>query len=118
MNLNKDDFLALVEHAPLVSIDLIVRDSDGQVLLGFRRNEPAKNSWFVPGGRIYKDERIEAAFQRISSTELGHSQAIEDAHFLGVFQHFYSTNFAENGKFGTHYVVLAYELTFKRSHSA
>jgi colanic acid biosynthesis protein WcaH len=111
MWLDPEKFLAVVEHAPLVSIDLIVRREDGRVLLGKRRNEPAKGCWFVPGGRIHKNERLEAAFRRISLAELGTPCAAGDGRFLGVFEHFYAANFAEKPGTGTHYVVLAYELT-------
>jgi len=55
MRLGREEFLEVVERAPLVSIDLIVRRGDGLVLLGRRTNEPAKDFWFVPGGRIYKN---------------------------------------------------------------
>jgi hypothetical protein len=43
--------------APLVSIDLIIRDNADRVLLGLRNNEPAKGYFFVPGGIILKDCR-------------------------------------------------------------
>ena len=36
---------------------------------------------------------------------------IEEARFLGVYEHFYPTNYLGRTGFGTHYVVLAYELT-------
>ena len=36
---------------------------------------------------------------------------IEEARFLGVYEHSYPTNRLERAGFGTHYVVLAYELT-------
>jgi colanic acid biosynthesis protein WcaH len=110
MFLEKEDFVQIVKHAPLVSIDLVVRDVDGKILLGLRTNEPAKNFWFVPGGRIRKDEPLDKAFYRISGEELGLPLKIGDSRLLGVFEHFYSTNFAEEPGFGTHYVVLAYEL--------
>jgi colanic acid biosynthesis protein WcaH len=111
MRLGRDEFLQVVERAPLVSIDLIVRRSDGRILLGKRTNEPAKGCWFVPGGRILKDERLQGAFRRICHDELGVPFDLSTAHFLGVFEHFYSTNFAGKPCVGTHYVVLAYELT-------
>jgi colanic acid biosynthesis protein WcaH len=110
MQLGRAEFLEVVERAPLVSIDLIVRREDGGVLLGMRSNEPARGCWFVPGGRIHKNETIEAAFRRICADELGLEAALATAKFLGVFEHFYSTNFAERPGFGTHYVVLAYEM--------
>jgi colanic acid biosynthesis protein WcaH len=39
--------------------------------MGWRENEPAKRTWFVPGGRIRKDEKIADAFERIIRTETG-----------------------------------------------
>ena len=108
--LSRSDFKTVVQLAPLVSIDLIIRDPEGKVLLGRRNNEPAKGSYFVPGGRILKDERIQDAFARILKTEVDCEAAFVDARFLGAFEHFYETNFANEPGFGTHYVTLAYEL--------
>jgi colanic acid biosynthesis protein WcaH len=90
---------------------MIVRSADGRVLLGRRNYEPAKGCFFVPGGRITKNETLAAAFSRISLAELGAEKKIREARFLGVFEHFYPTNRLERAGFGTHYVVLAYELT-------
>jgi colanic acid biosynthesis protein WcaH len=91
-----------------VSIDLIVRNEDGQVLLGKRTNRPAKGCWFVPGGRVRRNERIVNAFERISGTELGIPLTLKNADFLGVHEHFYDDNFLGEEGIGTHYVVLAY----------
>jgi hypothetical protein len=48
--ISEDKFSYIVRCAPLPSLDLIIRDSDRRVLVGFRTNEPAKNYYFVPGG--------------------------------------------------------------------
>nr|WP_250885578.1 GDP-mannose mannosyl hydrolase [Shewanella jiangmenensis] len=88
---------------------MIVQNSDGQILLGLRNNRPAKNSWFVPGGRIRKDEQLEEAFGRLVSEELGRALSFKDAIFKGVYQHFYQDNFSTED-FSTHYIVLAYTL--------
>ncbi len=103
-------FIEVVKNSPLVSIDLIVRNAQNEVLLGLRNNEPAKNYWFTFGGRIYKNERIAQAFQRIVEEEIGIDVDITDAQFVGVFEHLYGENFAQEPGFGTHYVVLAYEV--------
>jgi hypothetical protein len=58
MLLNRSDFHSVVRLAPLVSIDLIIRNARGEVLLGLRNNEPAKGLFFVPGGIIRKQERL------------------------------------------------------------
>lgn len=110
LNLKPDDsdFLEVVGATPLVSIDLIVRDGEGRMLVGMRRNEPAKGTWFVPGGRIRKDETLARALARISEWELGVPLHANDVRFAGVFEHFYATNFAEVDGVSTHYVVLAY----------
>lgn len=107
--LDLETFKNVVAHTPLISIDLIVENSEGKILLGRRTNEPAKGYWFVPGGRIYKDERLSEAFERITQAELGSIYAMEDAEFLGVYEHFYDNSFAD-AKISTHYVVLGYRL--------
>ena len=107
--LEKERFAQIVAHTPLVSIDLIVKNSRGEVLLGKRMNEPAKGYWFVPGGRIYKNETISQAFSRIAESEIGQEEAIENAKFLGAYEHFYENSFCSE-HISTHYVVLAYEL--------
>jgi colanic acid biosynthesis protein WcaH len=101
-------FLDVVRNTPLVSIDLVVHDRDGRILVGRRVNEPAKGTWFVPGGSIRKDETLAAALARISEGELGVTLTPEDVRFAGVYEHFYDTNFAEVDGVSTHYVVLAY----------
>ncbi len=102
-------FKTVVESTPLVSIDLIVRNVKGEILLGKRRNRPAQGYWFVPGGRIYKNENIAQAFKRLTSTELSTEILESETKFLGVFEHFYTDSMFDTG-LSTHYVVLAYEL--------
>lgn len=110
--LTEIDFLDVVRLTPLVAIDLIVRDADGRILIGHRRNRPARGTWFVPGGRILKDETLDAAFARIADAELGIAKlARSSARFEGVFEHHYSDNFAEEPGVSTHYIVLAYALS-------
>ena len=104
----KEQFLKLIELGPLVSIDLIVRCEE-KYLLGHRKNKPAKDFWFVPGGRILKNETLEDAFCRLTEVELNTAFQIDDGGFKGVYQHFYD-NSAISDSVSTHYVVLAYVL--------
>lgn len=108
--LENDEFIKVVKNTPLVALDLVIRAGDNKLLMGMRINEPAVGWWFVPGGRIRKDESIEDAFLRITKTELGKSYPIDHARLLGAFTHQYQTNFARMPGISTHYVVLAYEL--------
>jgi colanic acid biosynthesis protein WcaH len=108
--LDQRELATVIRLAPLVSIDLIVRDSTGRVLLGLRNNEPAKDFYFVPGGRILKDEPLSDAFARILIHETNVAMSYESATFLGVYEHFYTSNRFAEPNVGTHYVVIAFEL--------
>jgi colanic acid biosynthesis protein WcaH len=100
----------VIRLAPLIAIDLIIRSARDEVLLGLRKNEPAKGCYFVPGGMILKNERLADAFARLAKTETDHAASFDDARLIGVFEHFYDNNRSGNGGYGTHYVVLGYEL--------
>jgi len=108
--LPREQFLEVVARAPLVSIDLVVRDGAGRVLLGLRRNAPARGFWFVPGGVIRKNETLDVAYRRISRNELGLELRRDDGRLLGAYEHFYAENADDRPGFGTHYVVLAHAL--------
>lgn len=84
-----EDFKTVVRSTPLVSIDFVVRNQLGEVLVGLRTNKPAQSYWFVPGGRIVKDERFADAFQRLSAKELGQGFSPNDGSFIGMFEHLY-----------------------------
>ena len=111
--LSKELFSTIVENTPLVSIDLVVRNPEDKVLLGQRLNRPAKGFWFVPGGRILKDESFDQAFSRLVKLELGIDLAMHQANFLGPFEHHYDDNFSSES-FSTHYVVLVFEILLER----
>lgn len=108
--LSTQDFLTVVRLAPLVSLDLVVLDPRGRVLVGLRSNRPAEGYWFVPGGRIQKDERLDAAFRRLTGEELGRPLSLSDASPLGVYEHLYEDNFAGEPGVSTHYVVIAHRI--------
>jgi colanic acid biosynthesis protein WcaH len=108
--LSNDEFAHVVHYAPLVAIDVIVKDRDQNVLVGLRTNEPAKGKYFVPGGRIRKNETLAAAFSRILNTEIGLKSSRSEAKFIGVFEHFYETNAFRHADYGAHYIVLVHEL--------
>lgn len=110
MFLDKETFSTVIENTPLVSIDLVVKNKQGQALLGERLNKPAKGNWFVPGGRILKDESMANAFKRLTSEELGQEFTIDQAELIGPFDHFYNDNVFGN-QFSTHYVAIAYVIT-------
>ena len=113
MQLSESTFRTALEALPLVSIDLVIFNGQGNVLVGLRRNKPAQGSWFVPGGRVRKNETLDHAFARLTREELGTVLPRAQARLLGVYEHFYDDSvFGPVGEApSTHYVVLGYALT-------
>ena len=114
MFLSKGDFKNAVSIVPIIAIDICIINNK-KILLGYRKNPPAINHYFVPGGRIRKGETIEAAFKRILFDELGGILKSEFdilKNLIGIYQHFYEDNFLGNKEFDSHYVVLAFKLAF------
>ena len=116
--LDAQTFQTVVDSTPLVSIDLLVRDSSGRILVGKRVNRPAQGYWFVPGGRILKNERLADAFARLTRAELGIELPIAGARYLGLYEHFYDDSiFTDNGaSVATHYVVSGFEVTLPQGY--
>lgn len=102
--LPEQDFRHVINCTPLFSIDLIVIDA-GRVLLGQRLNRPAKGAWFVPGGRVRKNETLEDAFARLAVEEIGVQLSYSEARGIGVFEHFYSDSYFDE-TVSTHYIAL------------
>lgn len=113
--LSDADFLRLIDQAPLVSIDLIVRNRAGALLVGRRENRPAQGYWFVPGGRIRKGETRADAFARITEGELGRAVPFEQARLIDTYDHRYPDNVQGVESITTHYVVLAYGLEWSET---
>jgi colanic acid biosynthesis protein WcaH len=103
---------------PLVSIDWVLTNSEGQLLLGLRNNPPARAWWFTPGGRIRKNEALAAAKLRIAHDELGlPASALERATLMGAWDHFYPDS-AFDPTVSTHYVNLPHWLQLSNNETA
>ncbi|MFT0849659.1 GDP-mannose mannosyl hydrolase [Achromobacter sp. F4_2707] len=112
--LDKAVFADIIHHTPLVSLDLLVENAKGEYLLGLRTNRPARGFWFVPGGRVFKNETLAAAFERLTLSELGVTIAMQQATHHGLYEHFYNDNvFGDEGPYAqisTHYIVNAFKI--------
>jgi colanic acid biosynthesis protein WcaH len=110
--LDKQTFLNVVQNAPLVAVDFLLMRGN-EVLLGLRNNRPAQHFWFVPGGRILKNETITQALLRVADNELGLAELVKNGQlkvtFYGTYEHFYGDCFA-GVDISTHYVVLAHQV--------
>lgn len=89
--LSPSKYLVAVNLTQIVSIDLIVKNEKGKILLGRRRNRPAQGYYFVPGGRVYKNETLQDGLKRVIRDELGECEY--EAKFRCVSDHMYDDNF-------------------------
>ena len=100
-----EEYARLMSVAPIPAVDLIVvRGGGTKVLLGRRTDHPAKGYWFVPGGRLLRDETVPEAVRRISCRELG--VELEAGRGLGVYHHRHPRD-ALGTAAGCHFVVFA-----------
>lgn len=60
----------IVANMPIPCVDIVV-SSPGKYIMALRRNEPARDQWWFPGGRILKGETFHAAAIRLARQELG-----------------------------------------------
>lgn len=112
--LDKAIFAEVISSTPLVSIDILVENVRGEFLLGLRTNRPARGFWFVPGGRVFKNESLAAAFERLTLSELGQTIPLQQAQHHGLYEHFYTDSvFGDDPEYqqiSTHYIVNAFKV--------
>ena len=71
MKLRPEEYRKVLEQVPILCVDGIIINQKGQFLLVKRKNEPFRDEWWVPGGRVLKGETLEEAFRRKMKEELG-----------------------------------------------
>lgn len=108
------EFAEAVNALPLVSVDLVLVNTAGQMLLGLRRNAPARHWWFTPGGRVRKNEPFATCLRRVAMSELKlQERDVQGAQLMGVWDHFYEDS-AYSLEVSTHYVNLPHVLQLKQ----
>lgn len=107
-------FLSAIEALPLVSVDWVLSNPAGEILVGHRLNAPARDTWFTPGGRVRKGETLRQARTRIAVSELGIAAAlaeqwIDRSEPMGAWDHLFPDS-TMNANLPTHYVNLPFWL--------
>jgi colanic acid biosynthesis protein WcaH len=105
--LPKDVYKIIVKYSNVFALDIIIKNNKKQILLGKRINSPAKGFWFVPGGRVLKNEKLIKAFKRILKSETGISITSPQFFLHGLYDHFYKNNAFGNANINSHYIVAA-----------
>ena len=70
MRIETELFDKIKKSMPIPCVDLLVAYKNS-LLLMLRNNEPAKDLWFTPGGRIYRNEKLIDTVKRVLPKETG-----------------------------------------------
>jgi colanic acid biosynthesis protein WcaH len=95
----------IVENVPIPCVDLVLVNN-GKVLLLLRKNKPAKNEWFLPGGRVLKNETLDKAVARKAKEEAGIEVIIKGK--IGGYETIFKDGIFDNLKTGTHTINVAF----------
>lgn len=105
----------IVSLMPICCVDLVFL-SEGKVYLFKRAYAPAKNKWWIIGGRILKGEKIKEAVLRKAKEEI--SVDIKIRKIIGVYEAFFGTNRFDTKakKSGSHSISICFLVEPKRKN--
>lgn len=107
MILSNEAYLNIIETMPVVCIDGLIINEKKQFLLVKRANEPLKNEFWMPGGRLHKNEKCEDGIKRKILQEL--NAEVEIIKCLGHFEEFFEKT-EQNVKNGFHAISIVFLL--------
>jgi len=102
------EYKKILEKMPICCVDGVI-SFRGKVLLVLRNKEPAKNKWWLPGGRIFKNERLRAAMKRKIKEETGINVKVEK--IIGIYETFFKKGPFKNLKTGVHTINICFLCT-------
>ncbi|WP_202638952.1 NUDIX domain-containing protein [Bailinhaonella thermotolerans] len=69
--LSEPEYARALDHLVQANVDVIVHTADGRLLLGYRRDLPLRDMFWVFGGRMKPGETLAGTASRILARELG-----------------------------------------------
>jgi colanic acid biosynthesis protein WcaH len=107
MKLSYEDYKKFLSSMPIVCVDCLVVNDNGEYLLVKRKNEPLKGEYWVPGGRLQKNERLADAVRRKMREEIGVDVDIIEN--VGFFEEFFDKT-EQNAEGGVHSISVVYRV--------
>ncbi|MGI5170646.1 NUDIX domain-containing protein [Spirillospora sp. CA-253888] len=101
------------------NVDVIVHTGDGRVLLGYRKDLPLRDMFWVFGGRMKVGETMADAGARALARELGLDADRERLHFANIYNVMWGTRSAppEERGFQTLLTLMTYRCTGEEAES-
>ncbi|HUW22029.1 MAG TPA: NUDIX domain-containing protein [Candidatus Bathyarchaeia archaeon] len=70
-SLPEEVFFFISGLTPLVNVDLLIKDEDGQTLLSWRDDQLSGQGWHLPGGIVRYKETLETRLKKVAQAEVG-----------------------------------------------
>lgn len=97
-----------IELMPILTIDLFIKNKNQEYLLIKRKNNPLKNHFWTPGGRVLKGEMSTTSAVRKCLEETGLKTETSNWNLIGIMENnFYPSHF--NLQFPTHTMSTVFE---------
>ena len=100
-------YKTFLENMPIFCIDFLI-NCDNEFLLLKRNEEPLKGVFWMPGGRLHKNETIENFLIRVQSREIG--RFFKNYNLIGFSNYFFK--YSINSR-ATHTPTLLFEINIK-----
>lgn len=78
VGLGKDVFELVSELTPIVNVDLLIRNKNGEVLVSWRDDDICKKGWHIPGGVVRFKETLIERVHKTALSELGTDVIVSD----------------------------------------
>jgi ADP-ribose pyrophosphatase YjhB (NUDIX family) len=79
-----EEFHEIYDRVPRLTVEIIARAAGG-IILTKRAIEPCVGMWHIPGGTVWKGERMSSAVNRVAQDELG--LTVEPTRLLGIIEY-------------------------------
>lgn len=89
MHIPLEEYKSILESMPILCVDCIIIHQ-GRYLLVKRKNKPLEGKFWLPGGRVYRGERLEQAVVRKMLQEIGIQVKVTG--FAGLHEYIYEEN--------------------------
>ena len=108
--LGEELFLFVSSLAPMVNVDLLVYNKDGQFLLTKRNDPHCGVGWHVPGGCIRFKETLDSRIRKVAKSELGLVDFTYEKEPIKVFEIFSTEErHIDNQDERAHFITIVYK---------
>ncbi|MGV8142501.1 MAG: NUDIX domain-containing protein [Candidatus Pacearchaeota archaeon] len=100
------EYSKILEYVPLACVDVVIVKNKKVLLIQRNASGSFENEWWLPGGRIYKNEGLNDAVHRKVFEETGLKVTIKRQ--LGSYEAFDKKTSQEGVKSGTHTIATVF----------